>query len=75
VDIDNLVEPILVFGEETSTNDEVALLEPTNPCEKLPKRKFDMVAISFVNDLKALSDYVLSSNEDDGHLSISHELF
>jgi hypothetical protein len=33
-----------------------------------------MAAISLVNDLKALSDYALSFNEDEDHLSISHEV-
>jgi hypothetical protein len=59
VDINNLIELVLVFGEKSSTDDEVALLKPTNPFEELPKQKIDATIISLVNDLKTLNDFVL----------------
>lgn len=68
VDINNLIEHVLVFGEESNIDDEVALLKPTDPFEKLPKQKFDATIISLVNDLKTLNDFALYFNEDNGHL-------
>jgi hypothetical protein len=72
VDIDNLVKIYFISSEETNINEEVNLLKFANLCEKLPKPKFAMAAISFLNDLKVLIDFTLSFDEKvDHHLSIS----
>jgi hypothetical protein len=74
VDTNNLIEHVLVFGEKSSNDDEVALLKPTNPCEELLKQKFDLAIISLVNDLKTLNDFALYFNEDNGHLEFHMRL-
>ncbi len=63
-----MMKHVLVFGEESSTDDEVVILKLTNHCENLSKQKFDLAIISLVTDFKTLNDFALSFNEDDGHL-------
>jgi hypothetical protein len=72
VDIENLVEFDFNSSEEINSDEEVSLLKPANFREKLPTPKSTMVAISFVNDLKALIDLTLSFDEKvDHHFLIS----